>query len=118
MKDCFFLFVVKFIVRCHKLFSDEVLKTVKAKSKKIDNSIQWIDIEDDPLYMMMPVWFFTFRHGNKPYTILVNGLASLDYGNFGSNRDIQPYNLVYNYQLELGVRYSKKKPHQYSYLSK
>lgn len=59
--------------RCHKLFSDEVLKTVKAKNKKIDNSIQWIDIEDDPLYMMMPVWFFTFRHGNKPYTILVNG---------------------------------------------
>ena len=23
--------------------------------------------------MMMPVWFFTFRHGDKPYTILVNG---------------------------------------------
>lgn len=54
----------------------------------------------------------------RRWTILVNGLASLDYGNFGSNRDIQPYNLVYNYQLELGVRYSKKKPHQYSYLSK
>ena len=23
--------------------------------------------------MMMPVWFFTFKYDNKPYTVLVNG---------------------------------------------
>ena len=59
--------------RCHKLFSDEVIKSIKAKNKKIEKTIQWIDIADDPLYMMLPVWFFTFKHRNKPYTVLVNG---------------------------------------------
>ena len=54
----------------------------------------------------------------RRWTILTNGLASLDYGNLGSNKHIQPYNLVYNFQIELGVRYSKKKQHQYSYLGK
>ena len=28
---------------------------------------------DDPLYMMFPVWFFTFKYEDKPYTILING---------------------------------------------
>lgn len=54
----------------------------------------------------------------RRWTIIMNGLASLDYGNLGSNKIIQPYNLVYNYQIELGFRYSRKKPHKYSYLSK
>lgn len=52
----------------------------------------------------------------KRWTILTNGLFSLDYGNLGSNKDIQPYNLVYNFQVELGMRYSRKKPHKYSYI--
>ena len=54
----------------------------------------------------------------RRWTILMNGLASLDYGNLGSNKHIQPYNLVYNFQFELGFRYSKKKQNEYSYLSK
>ena len=33
----------------------------------------WVDIHDNPLYMMFPVWFFTFKYNGKPYTILVNG---------------------------------------------
>ena len=40
---------------------------------KIRDSFYWIDIDDDPIYMMMPVWFFTFMYKGKPYTILVNG---------------------------------------------
>lgn len=59
--------------RCHKLFEDEVVKTIKAKNIKIMDSIYHVDIHDDPIYMMMPVWFFTFKYDNKPYTILVNG---------------------------------------------
>ncbi|MBR2524714.1 MAG: hypothetical protein IKE53_09815 [Clostridiales bacterium] len=59
--------------RCHKLFADEIVQSVKAKNVKIVDSIRWIDIMDDPLYMMMPVWFFTFKYKEKPYTILVNG---------------------------------------------
>lgn len=54
----------------------------------------------------------------RRWTIISNGLASLDYGNLGSNKYIQPYNIVYNYQVELGVRYSRKKPHKYSYIKR
>ena len=59
--------------RCHELFAEDVVKTVKAQNVKIRDSIYWVDIHDDPIYMMMPVWFFTFKFQNKPYTILVNG---------------------------------------------
>ena len=59
--------------RCHKLFADESLNTVMGNKKTLEDSIFWIDIQDDPLYMMMPVWFFTFKHKDKPYTILING---------------------------------------------
>ena len=59
--------------RCHKLFEDEVVKSVKAKNVKVLDSIYWVDIHDDPVYMMMPVWFFTFKYDEKPYTVLVNG---------------------------------------------
>ena len=59
--------------RCHKLYEDEIVKTVKASDVKILDSIYWVDIHDDPIYMMMPVWFFTFKYDDKPYTVLVNG---------------------------------------------
>ena len=59
--------------RCHKLFIDEALKTVKANNLKVLDSIYWVDIHDDPLYLMLPVWFLTFKYQDKPYTILING---------------------------------------------
>lgn len=59
--------------RCHKMFADEIVKTVKAKNVKIQDAIYWVDVYDDPIYMMFPVWFFTFKYNDKPYTILVNG---------------------------------------------
>ena len=59
--------------RCHKLFSDASKLTVAAKDVTLEDSMYWADVQDDPIYMMMPVWFFTFRHEDKPYTILING---------------------------------------------
>jgi DNA-directed RNA polymerase subunit RPC12/RpoP len=61
--------------RCHALYSAEVVKTIgmHANKVKIVDSMYWIDILDDPIYMMMPVWFFTFVHEGNPYTVLVNG---------------------------------------------
>ena len=59
--------------RCHVMFEDEVVKTVKARNVKVVNSIYHVDIHDDPVYMMVPVWFFTFKYEDKPYTVLVNG---------------------------------------------
>ena len=51
------------------------------------------------------------------WTILVNGLASFDYANLGSNRDMFPIDYAWTYQVSLGVRYSKKKENKYSYIS-
>ena len=59
--------------RCHRLFTEDAMKTIRAKNVKLEDSIRWIDIHEDPIYMLMPVWFFTFRYKDKPYTILVNG---------------------------------------------
>jgi len=62
--------------RCHKLFSDQNIVNVSsigADKVKLEDSIYWVDIQDDPVYMMMPVWFFTFKYEDKPYTILING---------------------------------------------
>ena len=61
--------------RCHKLYADEVVKSIpkNARNVKIRDSIYWADIQDDPIYMMFPVWFLTFKYNGKPYTVLVNG---------------------------------------------
>ncbi|HCC36306.1 MAG TPA: hypothetical protein DEQ14_01080 [Treponema sp.] len=43
------------------------------------------------------------------WDMLVDGVASLDNGNLGMNRSMEPYDITYQYQIELGVRYRKKK---------
>jgi hypothetical protein len=42
------------------------------------------------------------------WTLICNGFASLDNGNLGGNRDMEPFDIVYQYQIDIGVRYSKK----------
>jgi hypothetical protein len=41
------------------------------------------------------------------WTIICNGLASLDNGNLGANRVMEPFDIAYQYQVDVGVRYSK-----------
>lgn len=53
---------------------------------------------------------------SRRWTILIDGIASYDYGNFGTNRNLEPYNHVWQYQLSLGVRYSRAGENQYSYI--
>jgi hypothetical protein len=43
------------------------------------------------------------------WTILIGGGASVDNGNLGGNRQMEPFDVVYQYQVNLGARYSKKK---------
>ena len=50
------------------------------------------------------------------WSILLNGLTSLDYRNLGTNKIIAPYNIVWNYQLELGFRFSKRNKNEFSYI--
>jgi len=44
----------------------------------------------------------------RDWTFLAGGYASLDNGNLGANRQMEPFDIVYQYQIEAGVRYSKK----------
>ena len=43
------------------------------------------------------------------WTLLVDGYASIDNGNLGSNRRMEPFDVVWQYQVNIGFRYSKKK---------
>lgn len=51
------------------------------------------------------------------WTVTLNGLASFDYANLGTNAQMFPFDYSWQYQLSLGVRYSKKKPNKYSYIT-
>lgn len=53
---------------------------------------------------------------SRRWTILLDGLFALDYPNLGTNRNIQPFDYAWQYQLRLGVRYSKKNENKYSYI--
>jgi hypothetical protein len=44
----------------------------------------------------------------RRWTIICNGFASLDNGNLGGNGTMEPFDIAYQYQLDIGVRYSKK----------
>ncbi|MDR2404212.1 MAG: hypothetical protein LBD78_09300 [Spirochaetaceae bacterium] len=52
----------------------------------------------------------------KHWTLLVNGIVALDNGNLGANRNMEPFDIVYQYQLDLGFRYSKRAANRYSYI--
>lgn len=50
------------------------------------------------------------------WTVLLDGTATLDYPNLGTNSIIQPYDYAWQYHVNFGVRYSKKGANQYSYI--
>jgi hypothetical protein len=52
----------------------------------------------------------------RGWTILANGIASLDNGSLGGNRLMEPFDIVYQYQVDIGVRYSKKLSNSFSYI--
>lgn len=45
----------------------------------------------------------------QKWTMIIGGVASLDNGNLGGNREMEPFDIVYQYQVNLGFRYSRKK---------
>jgi hypothetical protein len=52
----------------------------------------------------------------RGWTILINGIASLDNGNLGGNRFMEPFDIAFQYQVDFGFRYSKKLPNTVSYI--
>lgn len=55
---------------------------------------------------------------SSKWTVLLDGTFTVDYPNLGSNKLVQPFNLSWQWQTSLGVRYSKKMTNKYSYLGK
>ncbi len=54
----------------------------------------------------------------KRWTVFLNTIASIDYGNIGTNKVSSPVDINYEYQLSIGVRYSKKLTNSPSYINK
>ena len=52
----------------------------------------------------------------KYWTIKLDGIASYDYANLGSNKNIENYDACWQYQIDVGFRYSKKDKNKYNYL--
>ena len=52
----------------------------------------------------------------KRWTILLDGFISADYPNLGTNKNIQPFDISWQYHVDFGIRYSKKKQNKYSYI--
>ncbi|MCR5219017.1 hypothetical protein [Treponema sp.] len=50
------------------------------------------------------------------WTILVNAGFDLDYPNLGTNKNIQPFDYSWQYHVDVGIRYSRKKTNKYSYV--
>lgn len=50
------------------------------------------------------------------WTIVLNAGLDLDYPNLGTNRDMQPFDLSWQYHVDAGIRYSRKKTNKYSYV--
>ncbi|WP_248404901.1 zinc ribbon domain-containing protein [Butyrivibrio fibrisolvens] len=61
------------IDRSEHLFTDALLGSVRGSDKKIINHNPEYLVKDEPMKVMLPAWFLTFRYNDKPYTILVNG---------------------------------------------
>lgn len=60
------------IVRCKKLFDEEVKKSINASSITIKESNPLSTLLSQT-YAMLPAWFLTIRYKDEPYTILING---------------------------------------------
>lgn len=52
----------------------------------------------------------------RRWTLLLNGMASLDNANLGSNKKMEVYDIAWQYQASFGFRYSKRAPNVKSYI--
>ena len=49
---------------------------------------------------------------------MTDGTVMIDYPNLGTNRLVQPFDLARQYNVSVGVQYSKRGKNKYSYLRK
>lgn len=59
--------------RARVLFQEGMYSQVNGSNKNVMRSKPYFCYKYDPVRLMLPVWFCTFRYKDVPYTILVNG---------------------------------------------
>jgi hypothetical protein len=59
--------------RCDEMFSQEIISTVRAKDPTVEKSCPTVNIHEGAVYVMLPVWFYTFMYNGDPHTVIVNG---------------------------------------------
>jgi len=59
--------------RCDITFREKTKIEVPPKEYRVLQSSPCFDIADDPIYVLFPVWCFTYIYDSVPHTILVNG---------------------------------------------
>jgi len=59
--------------RAQEVFAEEVVKSVRASSKKVIQSRCATSLNKNMHYAMLPVWFITYDYQGKHNTIMVNG---------------------------------------------
>lgn len=59
--------------RCDISFGEAARNNAAGNDYKVIRSSPSFDLHDDPIYVLLPVWCFTYIYNNMPHTILVNG---------------------------------------------
>lgn len=73
--------------RSKELFNEAVLDSVIGSDKEIVDQRPEYVIKNDPMKVMLPAWFLTFRYKDRPYTILVNGQTGKVIGGVPWNKE-------------------------------
>lgn len=59
--------------RCDISFGEAAQNNVEGNDYKVIKSDPAFDLHDDPIYVLLPVWCFTYIYDGIPHTVLVNG---------------------------------------------
>jgi len=52
----------------------------------------------------------------RRWKVFLDGIITFDNANFGTNKDMEPYDIAYQYQIGVGFRYSKKLENEFPYI--
>lgn len=72
--------------RCDDMFCEEAIKNIRAQNLAVEKTRPYVNIDEDAIYLMLPVWFYTFMYNGKPNTVLVNGQTGKTVGTLPINK--------------------------------
>lgn len=97
-------------------FETDMWKYVRLKFAPGLHTTYQLTDEYHMLYFGMEILLGAELPAARCWTVLVDGMLTVDYANLGSNRIIQPFDYAWQYRLNAGVRYSRKGINKFAYL--